>query len=382
MDERGALRVVIADIERAGVDPSHWQVALGAIADLFKAQFSTLETFDQRTRRHLAFRASRLSRDTMHAYINYYSGISPRTPCLWRRPDRPILYDHLVMDESGLDRDPFYQEFLAPSDLRYFMSGLVGRTSGHQTFVTMQRSGRKGHVTPQDVASLQRLLPSLRNSSDLSGLLSGTSGQSIRAPLDWLSDAVAVLSPEETVVYANAAMENIFSLGDGIGLASGTMRFLNPADADSFARALAMIKRNRFDPLAPLHAVDLIVSRTTGTPPYSVSIRALPPTAAESLFIAADPLAIVFIRDTAPPPAIIAPSIRQAFSLTDAESRLAGALRQGVSPHDYGDAQGLSRNTVYTHLRRLKEKLGCQTTAALIRLLGSLHPPFEGPDAR
>lgn len=378
MDERDALAVVIADIDRAGVDPSHWQVALGAIADLLQAQFATLETFDRQTKRHLAFRASRLSEETMHAYITHYAGISPRTPCLWRRPDRPILYDHLVLDESGMDRDPFYQEFLAPSELRYFMSGSVNRTPGSHTFVTMQRSGRKGHVTPADIAKLQRLLPNLRNSVDLTRRLSAAGDQAMRGALDWLSDAVAVLSPEETVIYANTAMENIFSLGDGIGLVSGTLRLFNASDAERFSHALALIKRNRFDPLAPLHAADLIVDRPSDAPPYSIAIRALPPIAADALFIAADPLAIVFIRDTAHPPAIIAPSIRQAFALTDAESRLAGALRQGISPHDYADAHGLSRNTVYTHLRRLKEKLGCHSTTGLVRLLGSLHPPFDG----
>ncbi len=378
MDERDRLGAAIAAIDDAGLHPESWPEALGVIADLLGAQFATLETFDPQTKRHLAFRASRLSQETMQAYISYYAGISPRTPGIWRRPDRSIFYDHLIMDESAMDRDPFYQEFLAPSELRYFLAGTVERTSGRHSLVTLQRSRKKGHVSSGEIALLERLLARLRNSTELNRRLCATGSTDLPGALDWLSDAVAVLSPDETVIYANAAMENVFAQGDGIGLVSGALRILDSAAADQFSRALGAIKRNRFDPLAPLHSTDLIVNRTTGKPPYIVAIRALPPATGENLFLAADPLAIVFIRDAGLSSAAIAPALRQAYALTDAEMRLAGALRAGIAPHDYADAERLSRNTVYTHLRRLKEKLGCDTTTGLVRLLNSLHPPFDG----
>lgn len=382
MDERDSLTAAIAAVEQAGVDPGRWGAALGAIADLLGAQFATLETFDPKSHRHIGFRASRLQPGTMNAYLRHYADISPRTRYIWRQPERTIVYDHLVMDERGMDRDAFYQEFLAPAELRYFVSGAVSRTPGQHTIVSLQRARRRGHVSPRDIEKLRHLLPGLRNSADLTRRLAAAASGAIRGPLDWLSDAVAVLSPEETVVYANAAMEDIFSRGDGIDLVSGTLRFADAAGANLFARALAAIKRNRFDPLAPLHAADLVAARSSGTTPYVVAVRALPATATDTLYLAADPLAIVFVRDPAPQPPLVHASIRLAFALTEAETQLAGALRQGISPHDYADARGISRNTVYTHLRRLKEKLGCDTVTGLVRLLGRMHPPIEGPGER
>lgn len=148
MDERDSLTAAIAAVEQAGIDPGHWGAALGAIADLLGAQFATLETFDPKSHRHIGFRASRLQPGTMNAYLRHYADISPRTRYIWRQPERTIVYDHLVMDERGMDRDPFYQEFLAPAELRYFVSGAVSRAPGQHTIVSLQRARRRGHVSP------------------------------------------------------------------------------------------------------------------------------------------------------------------------------------------------------------------------------------------
>lgn len=378
MDERDSLTAAIVAVGEAGVDPGRWSSALAAVAGLFGAQFATLETFDPASRRHIGFRASRLEVGNMNAYLRHYADLNPRTPYIWRRPERAIVYDHLVIDEAGMDRDPFYQEFLAPAGLRYFMSGTVSRSRDRHTMITLQRARRKGHVSGRDIDKLQRLLPGLRSSADLTRRLSAAGTAAMRGPLDWLSDAVAVLSPQEKVVYANAAMEAIFSAGDGIALVAEVIDLKDPTGALTLAKALAAIRRQRHDPLALPHAADLVAARPSGAAPYVVAVRALPATAADALYLAADPMAVVFVRDPGQRAPEVNAAVRQAFALTEAEARLAAALRQGLSPHDYADAAALSRNTVYTHLRRLKEKLGCHSLTGLISLLCRLHPPSDG----
>jgi DNA-binding CsgD family transcriptional regulator len=53
------------------------------------------------------------------------------------------------------------------------------------------------------------------------------------------------------------------------------------------------------------------------------------------------------------------------FTLTDAERRLARALAQGERLAEYAKRTAVSMNTVYTHYRRIKEKLDCRDQAAL-----------------
>jgi DNA-binding CsgD family transcriptional regulator len=65
--------------------------------------------------------------------------------------------------------------------------------------------------------------------------------------------------------------------------------------------------------------------------------------------------------------------LRELFGLTNAEADVALALRQGISLGDYGRAQGVSQNTVYTHLRRIREKTGCHRLPELIGKLNDVR---------
>ena len=91
--------------------------------------------------------------------------------------------------------------------------------------------------------------------------------------------------------------------------------------------------------------------------------------------------ALLFIHD----PLVVdtgASLLQVAFGLTPAEAHLAVALRRGVSPQDYARERGISRNTVYTHLRRIKDKCRQGRLPELVRLLNNVHTiasPLDQP---
>jgi len=125
----------------------------------------------------------------------------------------------------------------------------------------------------------------------------------------------------------------------------------------------------------PRHAgADFPVARASGAPPYLVSVRPIPRNRRDSRpEMAAD--AIVFIRDPTSRNTAAIRLLREVFGLTDAEASLAQALQSGISPGDYAAARAVSLNTVYTHLRRIKEKTGCNRMAELIHKLNDLQVP-------
>jgi DNA-binding CsgD family transcriptional regulator len=51
-------------------------------------------------------------------------------------------------------------------------------------------------------------------------------------------------------------------------------------------------------------------------------------------------------------------------------------MQIGTAPSDYARKQLISLNTVYTLLRRIKEKAGCKRIPELIRKLNDLQPPL------
>ena len=69
--------------------------------------------------------------------------------------------------------------------------------------------------------------------------------------------------------------------------------------------------------------------------------------------------------------------MRELFGLTEAEAALAQALQSGVTLTEYARQRALSLNTVYTHLRRLREKTGRNRMAELIHRLNELRLPLR-----
>jgi DNA-binding CsgD family transcriptional regulator len=66
--------------------------------------------------------------------------------------------------------------------------------------------------------------------------------------------------------------------------------------------------------------------------------------------------AIVFVRDPLSRSAAAGRILRDMFGFTEAEANVAQALQTGVSLTNYARARDISLNTVYTHLRRIKER--------------------------
>ena len=65
------------------------------------------------------------------------------------------------------------------------------------------------------------------------------------------------------------------------------------------------------------------------------------------------------------------------LQLTEAEALLAQALLAGVRLQDHARARRISINTIYAHLRSIKQKTGCHRMGELIRRLNDLQAVGE-----
>jgi DNA-binding CsgD family transcriptional regulator len=69
--------------------------------------------------------------------------------------------------------------------------------------------------------------------------------------------------------------------------------------------------------------------------------------------------------------------LRDLFGLTEAEAALAQAVHSGPTITDYARTRRLSLNTIYTHLRRLREKTGSSRLPELIHKLNEVRLPLR-----
>jgi DNA-binding CsgD family transcriptional regulator len=283
-----------------------------------------------------------------------------------------VGWDGLIFDdEATLARDPFYAEFLGRIGLRYFISGVLTNTRRQFGVVAVQRSPKQGHVGGSEIKRMRLLLPHLQQALDVAARL----GQRVDArasfehALDWLADGVALIGSDGAVTYANDALQTMARRNDGLRIAKGRLIFAAPDAAARLQAAIGCIDGLHDGNPGPLQVSDFAAARPSGAPPYVVSTRPL-------FGNSPDSRAIIFIHDPLRRHAVAIDLLREMFGFTEAEASLAQSIQSGVSLAEYARTRAVSLNTVYTHLRRLKEKTGCNRMPALIRKLNDVQVPL------
>jgi DNA-binding CsgD family transcriptional regulator len=204
---------------------------------------------------------------------------------------------------------------------------------------------------------------------------SSSAHDALERTLHCLADGVAILRADGTVVFANDSFHAIACRNDGIDLKKGAIEFADTATREKFNDAIGAALRSRAGAADRAPATDFIVARAAGGLPYLASIRAL--LGQRGRPHQGQAAAVVFVRDPAARGSADASALRDLFSLTDAEAALALALQTGATPADYARAKRLSLNTVYTHLRRLREKTGSSRLHELIAKFDALRFPLR-----
>ena len=378
MAEGDDLLQTIEAVHAAGLDAELWPDALAAVTRLCGGVASTLEVFDKSTRRHLAFHALGVPAPHELTYVEHYLALNPRVPYGLRESAGEVSWDYkYFLDEAGIARDPFYAEFLPCIGFRYFVSGVLRQTPEEFAAVAVQRSPAQGHVGNAEIALMQGLVPHFRQALDVATRLKRATGdgRSLEGALDWLADGVALVARDGAVLYANDALQDIVR-GKGIAIKKGVLAFDGAVARARFAEALGAVARLREGD--PDHAMlhDFPVARSPNAAPYLVSLRPLARTAKDTE-TPDRAIAIVLVRDTLRQDTAGLRLLVGMFGLTPAEADLARAIQAGIPLERYARERAVSLNTVYTHLRRLKEKTGCKRMSELIRKFNELKIPLR-----
>ncbi len=369
MGYRDRIIATITHIHDAGLDSEKWPEALSHVTALIGGQGASLEFMQRPSLRHCGMYSHGLP--DVGAYMEYYAPQSPRYPHLSRQPTGSVQYDTLYYDEDAMDAHPFYMEFLADFDMRYFLGGVVAKSSHDLAAFAVQISPKQGHPSAAKIKTMALLLPHIQQATDVMRRLGNLANlqHSFEDVLNWLADGVLKLAADGSIRYANLAAQKIFRRNDGIAMRRGAVEFVSAQAGAKLAGALQAVAKLRDADVTAVKDADFIAETRSGAPPFSISIR--PASAAKDL--GDDILALMFIHDPLIRHAATVELLRQAFGLTPAEADVANGLRCGLSADSYARSRNVSPNTVYTHIRRIKGKVGCARMTELIHKLNDMQ---------
>jgi DNA-binding CsgD family transcriptional regulator/PAS domain-containing protein len=342
--------------------------ALSATSQLLGAAGATYEVIDKAAGLKW-FCSAGLPSAAGERYSDHFAAINPRVPPVLRQRAGEVCWDYKLMDEDAMKRDAFYSEFLPNMGLRYFISAVLEQTDDRIAVVSVQRSRRKGHAEQREIALMHRLCPHFQRAYTMRKRLGADAPNLFENAFDLLADGIALLRRDGGIVHVNAALRSIAANNRDFRIDRNSIEFATPDLRGRFSAALGAVARVH-EPNAAYLVADFAVPRE-GLPPYTVSVRPLLHPAGETAHPEA--VAMLLVHDPLQQNLATGTMLQDLYGLTNAEAQLVRALGTGMTAVAYAQSRGISVTTVYTHLRRTREKTGWKSVAELTRRFHELN---------
>lgn len=373
MGQSDVLLDVLQETYGAAVDPSRWAFALGKLGSALGGMGTVVEIHNKATGELGSLDSGLMGPTASKRYEDRFFRLNPRVRYSSRAPESAIFHDNSIGAAEVLNLDPYYNEFLAPAGLRYFLSANLVQTPDMRITAAVQRTRRQGHVGDPEIAVMTALLPHLQQAIQLhlTFMQALAHADSLGAALSDTPTAIFLLSRSGDVRFANDAGIALKNVPDLFEHASRQLVLKNVSHRAAFNRALQNALQTT-DGVIGQSAQALKIARENGT---HLTIRVAPVTMPETplALVAKDVAIMVTITGNQNPTTATLQDVAQAmFGLTPREASLAVGLATGLSTANLAEKHAISINTVRWHLASVRDKLGVRSQKDIVRTILAL----------
>jgi DNA-binding CsgD family transcriptional regulator len=293
----------------------------------------------------------------------------------YRPPGTIHVGAHLV-PEHELLRTKFYTEWLQPQRLHHRLCAVLSREEATAVFLEVMRPREWAAFDQDDIKRCRLLLPHLQRALRMYRRMAALEIErdvAFRA-LDQLPWGVMFVDKHRNRLATNRHAQEILVAGDGLTARGNTLRAELPDETARLERLLSnVLDRNGQEGASGT----LSITRASGAPPLNLVV--VPLHIKTEAFGEQGPVAAIFITDPDPPlDSSNQQQLRELYSLTAVEARLAAWLLQGKSIDEAAAAMGITVNTARAYLKRVYHKTGVRRQPELMRLLLLGLPRLRG----
>lgn len=271
-------------------------------------------------------------------------------------------FDFIMPDEIA--RHPYYQELLAPHNLRWFAGVKMGR-GDDEWCLSIQRTIAQGPFQPDELKKLALLSPHLDGVVALSRALGMARAEGALAAFEATDTGVILLDRKGEMLLINPSAERL--LGPDLTLRKRRLTSFDKRATEALDRSLHDLLW-RSDTLAVGQPVTL--PRREGRPILAYPMRLSG--------ISADALApcqvLVLLVDLGRRRSYPDAVLKHGFRLTAAEAKLAAAIGSGVDLDTACETLQIGKATARTQLKAIFAKTGTSRQPQLVALLSKLLP--------
>lgn len=351
-------QLIEAAFAEAALDPGAWVKALEVVSAVTASKGAILVPVHGGALPNIPFTESMTGstesyfRDGWHLRDERIQGAEVLVRC-------GVVDDLDIMNFDRIRRHPYYQEFLAPHDLRWF-AGVKVACGNDLWCLSIQRTIGQGPFSSTDKRRLAQLSDRLSASVALTRALGETAAAGALQAFEVSGQAVILINRYGEVFRANKSAEQMLT---------GDVRIEKKRLVANDLSATAALNR-------ALH--DLMWQRIGGglAPPVPLPRRGKRPILAYPVKLAdpaanalADCQALVVLvdldRSTRLPEAVL----RATFGMSAAEARLASRLGTGQSLEIATEQIGIAKETGRNQLKSIFLKTGVKRQSELVALL-------------
>ena len=358
----GRLDKVVAAFSDAAIDPSRWPAAMEAVGQAtnsFGALIFPLQGATQQIPHSCSLEAG------FDTYVR--EGWNHRDERFRRGSvgvirQRGVVTDFDLVTDDEIARMPYYREFLAPQGLRWF-GGIIVGCGEVQWLLAIQRKVEQGPFSPDEQDTLKGLSNMLSGAAAIARALGYARADAAIAAFQLSGTAVALIDRLGNVVRHNAAADELF--GPDINIHHGRLTSRSIKATASLDRALhSLLWSSSSAALLPPIALPRLRMRP---------VLAYPARLSEVTIDVLGPCqALVILVDLEARPRPSEATVRAAFGLTEAESRLASHIAAGETVEDCAAKLNVAYETARNQLKAIFAKTNTHRQAELVALLTRL----------
>lgn len=363
---------LISDIYAMVASPSDMSQAFDKVADFFGARgllVGPLGPTNPENGPVVAY-ASAVFHDAVPKYLQHFLAINPRRSWLIRNSQSDVVFTDLdFMDQTEIDRHPFYAEFLKPHGNLYCLDRLSTRGNGTKYWISAQFAATADSPGPEAKVLFRRVTDHLLQAMDLILQVSSAPAKVIDL-VDRFDGPACAISASGRILYRNPEAESFAD--PRLSLSGGHLS--SPFSRDS--RSLEDLLRRAICPMGTNLAHNMVSLIGDGSlVPLLIKASPLPPPDHGCNlpdFFDDVPRVLVHVHTAQPAKR---PSITQPLALlglTFAEARVVDLVASGLTAEAAAQVIGVAPSTVRFQLRCAYEKLNIRKQTDLVQLVNRL----------